>query len=63
MIKLEPFTKIDFNRIISWIESEEDLIQFAGPAFIFPLTEDQLYKYLENQNTNAYKIVELSSQR
>ncbi len=63
MIKLEPFTRLDFNRLISWIDSEEDLIQFAGPALTFPLTEDQLYKYLENQNTNAYKIVELSSQK
>jgi len=63
MIKLEPLTSLDFNRLISWIDSEEDLIQFAGPVFTFPLTEDQLEKYLANQNTNGYKIVELSSQK
>lgn len=63
MIKLEPFTKNDFSRLVSWVKNEEELIQFAGPVFTFPLTEDQLYKYLENQNTNAYKIVELSSQK
>ena len=63
MIKLEPFTKDDFIRLISWIGNEEELIQFAGPTFAFPLTEDQLQKYLENQNTNAFKIVEQSSQK
>ena len=63
MIKLELFTNKDFSRLISWIKSEEELIQFAGPIFNFPLTEDQLEEYLENQNTNAYKIVEQSSQR
>jgi RimJ/RimL family protein N-acetyltransferase len=61
MIKLEPFTKIDFNRLISWIDSEEDLIQFAGPGFTFPLTENLLDKYLENQNTNAFKVFETIS--
>jgi RimJ/RimL family protein N-acetyltransferase len=63
MIELEPFTNKDFSRLISWIKSEEELIQFAGPVFNFPLSEDQLEKYLENQNTNAYKIVEQSSQK
>lgn len=63
MIKLEPFTKVDFNRLISWIDSEEDLIQFAGPAFTFPLTEYQLQKYLENKNSKPFKIIEQSSQK
>lgn len=63
MIKLEQFTNKDFSRLISWVKSEEELIQFAGPLFAYPLTEDQLEKYLENRNTNAYKIVEQSSQK
>jgi RimJ/RimL family protein N-acetyltransferase len=61
MIKLEPFTKIDFNRLICWVDSEENLIQFAGPVFTFPLTEDQLNKYLENKNTIAFKVIETIS--
>lgn len=63
MIKLEPFTKNDFNRLFSWIDCEEDLIQFAGPAFTFPLTKDQLDIYLENLNTNAFKVIEITSNR
>lgn len=63
MIKLEPFTKKDFSRLISWIDSEKDLIQFAGPAFTFPLTEAQLEKYLENKNSTVFKVVEKSSEK
>jgi RimJ/RimL family protein N-acetyltransferase len=61
MIKLEQFTKTDFKRLVSWIDNEEKLIQFAGPVFNFPLTEDQLEKYLENKNTNAFKVIETTS--
>jgi RimJ/RimL family protein N-acetyltransferase len=61
MINLEPFTKKDFSRLISWIDNKEELIQFAGPVFNFPLTEDQLEKYLENKNTNAFKVIETTS--
>ena len=58
MIKLEPFTKIDFNRLISWIQNEEELIQFAGQAFTFPLTEEQLEKYLDEKRRFVFKITE-----
>jgi len=63
MIKLEPFTKSDFGRIISWIENEEELIQFAGSVFTFPLTEEQLENYLETKNRFAYKVIEETSNR
>jgi RimJ/RimL family protein N-acetyltransferase len=61
MINLEPFTKKDFSRLISWIDNKEKLIRFAGPVFNFPLTEDQLEKHLENKNTNAFKVIETTS--
>jgi len=47
MILLRPFAPSDFSRLIGWIESKETLIQWAGPTeFAFPLTDDQLRKYL-----------------
>ena len=58
MIRLGPFAKADFNKLISWVDSEEDLIQFAGPIFKFPLTERQLEKYLEDKNRFAFKVIE-----
>ena len=61
MLKLELFTKEDYARLISWIENEEELIQFAGPVFTFPLTEKQLEKYSEDNCRFAYKVIEINS--
>lgn len=41
-IKIELLNKNDFKTLITWAESEKDLIQWCGPVFNFPLTEQQL---------------------
>ena len=46
MITLEEFTPADFARLISWISDDTMLTQFAGPIFQYPLTEAQLYDYI-----------------
>lgn len=61
MIKLEPFTKSDFTRLISWIDNLEELVQFAGPNFSYPLTTEQLEKYLADENSFAFKVIETIS--
>lgn len=58
MIELIPFRKEDFSFLISWIDNEEDLIQFAGSIFTFPLTINQLDKYLLNSKRIAFKVIE-----
>lgn len=58
MIRLEPFKQEDFKRLISWIDSEELLIQFAGAIFTYPLTEEQLKSYLEDSNRFAFKVID-----
>ena len=58
MIRLESFAKFDFNKLISWVDSEEDLVQFAGPIFNFPLTTQQLEKYLGDKCRFAFKVIE-----
>jgi hypothetical protein len=45
MIELQNFGEEDFDRLISWIKDEDEMIQFAGPAFTYPLTREQLLKY------------------
>lgn len=57
MIKLEPFEKKDFAQLISWIDSEESLVQFAGPVFTFPLTHDQLADHVADPNRKSFKVV------
>ena len=42
MIELQPFGTEDFDRLIGWIESPEDLLQWAGPAYTHPLDREQL---------------------
>ena len=61
MIKLENFTSKDYLRLINWINSERELIQFAGPIFSYPLTEKQLSEYTEKENLFPKKIVDIKS--
>jgi len=58
MITLEKFTESDFDRLINWIKSEDDLILFAGPNFKFPLTKQQLSEYINSDNRKVFKVVE-----
>jgi RimJ/RimL family protein N-acetyltransferase len=56
MIVLEKFTQDDFDRFISWIKSEEQLVQFAGPLFKYPLSYEQLNNYLNQNKKTPYRI-------
>lgn len=57
MIKLEKFTTSDFDTLISWVKSDEELKQFAGPIFSFPLTTEQLNNYINMSDKEPFKIV------
>ena len=63
MIVLKPFSEEDFDTLISWIDSEEALVQFAGLNFLFPLTREQLALNLTNTKIHAYKAVQLPQNR
>ena len=57
MITLQEFTPADFKRLQSWIDSEATLVQFAGPIFQYPLTDEQLHAYLAEPQRRAYKVM------
>ena len=61
MIQLQPFTNKDFDTLISWVGNEEELLQFSGPDFKFPLTREQLAVNISEQNRHPYAIVDASS--
>lgn len=61
MIRLEKFDKTDFNRLINWIDSEESMIQFCGPIFNYPITHEQLDKYINADNRLVYKAINTES--
>jgi RimJ/RimL family protein N-acetyltransferase len=58
MIHLEPFQPKDFDRLIGWVDSESLLITIAGTEFTYPLTHDQLYRYLLVPNSYLFNIVD-----
>lgn len=61
MIQLARFQPEDFDRLISWMDSEELLVQVAGPIFTYPLTSTQLVTYLEDDQRYAFKVIETHS--
>ncbi|KRF13539.1 GNAT family N-acetyltransferase [Paenibacillus sp. Soil787] len=50
MIKLVFFERTDSKQLIEWSGDEAFLLQWAGPHFKYPLTEDQLDTYIEGSN-------------
>jgi len=56
MIELKPFTENDFETLKSWTTNAEELFQFAGPIFSFPLTDEQLREYLKMEDKKPLKV-------
>jgi len=58
LIQLKYFTEEDFDLLHSWIHDFTFLHQWAGHSFTYPLTDEQLYKYLEDANQDgASKLI------
>lgn len=68
MIELQYFERSNIKQLINWIPSAELALQWGGPAFQYPLTEEQLEKYLEQANkedsdTYIYKVIDQGLQK
>jgi len=68
MIELQYFVHSDMRQLINWVPSAEFTLQWGGPAFQYPLTEEQLEKYLKQANnddsdTYIYKVIDLNLQK
>lgn len=61
MIELRKLESSDFEMFKSWITSKDELMQFAGSIFDFPLTDQQLHIYITDQRRIAYKVVLLET--
>jgi len=57
MIRLEKLSSQDFDIFKSWISSEEELVQFAGTIFTYPLDDEQLNKYINDPQRKAFKVI------
>jgi len=56
-IRLDKFRRDNYGDLIAWIDTEETLMQFAGPLFKFPLTSMQLDNSLSDNKRFAFRIV------
>lgn len=68
MIELIHFTEEDIPQLISWIDSPEFLLQWSGTGFTYHLTDQQLFKYLNEANKDgskihAFKVIHLESSK
>ena len=50
MIRLEYFSKEDFQQLIDWVPDASFALQWSGPTFTYPLTKEQLEVYIEGAN-------------
>ncbi len=66
-IELKYFEQKDVNQLLSWIDTPELLMLWAGPKLTFPLTEEKLMEYLNGANLEKgsekfiYQVIEKES--
>jgi RimJ/RimL family protein N-acetyltransferase len=58
MIRLEKFDTSDYDRLINWVDSEVLMVQFSGPVFEYPITHNQLDKYVSAEDRLVYKVID-----
>ena len=61
MIHFQAFNFSDFDRLRSWVPSEKELIQFAGPIFSYPLKDSELQLYIDSTQRRVCKVIDNSS--
>jgi len=59
MIRFERFEKKDYEKLISWVDSEASMIQFSGKEFTYPITTEQLDKYVSAENRCIYTAIDV----
>jgi RimJ/RimL family protein N-acetyltransferase len=63
LIRLQPFDRPDFEKLISWIDNENLLVQVAGRQLTFPVTVEQLINSQLDPRRHAFSIVDFASSR
>jgi len=56
-IALCPFGRDDFDRLISWLPTEDDLVEWCAGFFRYPLTHAQLERYLESSRQPNTRVI------
>ena len=56
-VTLHPFGREDFSRLISWLPTEADLVEWCAAFFRYPLTDAQLERYLESTKQPNSRVI------
>ena len=57
MVELRKLEQSDFDTFKSWIKDKDELFQFAGPILNYPITDEQLMKYINDERRIVYKVI------
>lgn len=55
-IRMRPFASADAPAMTSWASTADELLQWAGPIFRFPLDESQLLEYARDTGDQRHLI-------
>lgn len=55
-ITFRPFTISDARALLAWAQTPDELLQWAGPRFRFPLDESQLVDYADTTDEHRHVI-------
>jgi GNAT superfamily N-acetyltransferase len=55
-IVMRPFSATDAEVLVSWATSADELLQWAGPNFTYPLDRQQLVRYAASADHNHHLI-------
>jgi RimJ/RimL family protein N-acetyltransferase len=56
-LSLRPFAREDFERLISWVRSQEALAEWCAGFFRHPLDDAQLARYLESSKQPHARVI------
>lgn len=56
-ITLHPFGREDFQRLITWVPTEADHVEWCAAFFRYPLTDAQLEKYVESAKQPNSRLI------
>src|SRR5262249_48670260 len=56
-IALCPFGPEDFDRLMSWLPTEDALVEWCAGFFRYPLTHAQLERYLESSKRPNARVI------
>ncbi|MCD6671099.1 GNAT family N-acetyltransferase [Vibrio cholerae] len=55
-MNLEEFQESDFDLLIKWIDSDELNYLWGGPAYVFPLTYEQIHSHCSKAEVFPYLL-------